>query len=104
MNPFEEQEENNTNTKVSNVEIWLEINGKRKNTYISGLPYDEDVLKEHLKNLKKKHGCNGSYKELSVEGQIKEVLQLQGDHIDNVQSYLKSINITNFTIRDFQSK
>jgi translation initiation factor 1 (eIF-1/SUI1) len=102
MNPFEEQVDN-SNTKVSNVEIWLEINGKRKNTYVGGLPFEESVLKEHLKNLKKKHGCNGAYKELSVEGQIKNVLQLQGDHIGNIQSYLKTINITNITIRDFQS-
>lgn len=103
MNPFEHEENNNT-IKLNKVELWLEINGKRKNTYLSGLNFETDTLKEHLKNLKKKHGCNGSLKELSIDGEIKEVLQLQGDHIDNIQSYLKSINITNIIIRDFQSK
>jgi translation initiation factor 1 (eIF-1/SUI1) len=103
MNPFENEEEN-VQRKINTVELWLEVNGKRKNTFISGLNFETDVLKEHLKNLKKKHGCNGSLKEVSVEGEIKEVLQLQGDHIDNIQTYLKSINITNVVIRDFQSK
>ena len=104
MNPFENEEDNNSSNKITNVELWLEINGKRKNTYLSGLKFETDVLKEHLRNLKKKHGCNGSLKEMSVDGQIREVIHLQGDHIDNIETYLKTINITNITIRDFQSK
>jgi translation initiation factor 1 (eIF-1/SUI1) len=104
MNPFENEEDNNSSIKNTNVEVWLEINGKRKNTYASGLNFEADVLKEHLRNLKKKHGCNGSLKELSIEGQVREVLQLQGDHVENMLTYLKSINISNITIRDFQSK
>jgi translation initiation factor 1 (eIF-1/SUI1) len=103
MNPFENEETPNTSIKSINIEIWLVLNGRRKNTYACGLDFEPDILKEHLKNLKKKHGCNGSLKELSVDGQIKKVLHLQGDHIESIQSYLNSINITNITIRDFQS-
>ena len=37
MNPFEDEQDNNISNKLINVELWLEINGRRKNTYISGL-------------------------------------------------------------------
>lgn len=102
MNPFE-KEESTTDDKLSSVEIWVESNGKRKNTFISGLKFDGETLKEHLKNLKKKHGCNGSIKDITVDGHTKEVLQLQGEHLDNVSVYLKSIGITDIITRDFNS-
>jgi len=110
MNPFEEEENEdkveqtkNLSLKLNNVEIWLEIKGRHKNTFITGLDFETDDLKEHLKNLKKKHGCNGSLKEDLIDGENKKVLKLQGDHIDNIQNFLMSINITNFTTRDFKS-
>ena len=108
MNPFEEnddesEEKKNVSFKPNNVEIWLEIKGRHKNTFITGLDFETDDLKEHLKNLKKKHGCNGSLKEDLIDGENKKVLKLQGDHIDNIQNFLMSINITNFTTRDFKS-
>jgi translation initiation factor 1 (eIF-1/SUI1) len=108
MNPFEEdenedEEKKNVSFKPNNVEIWLEIKGRHKNTFITGLDFETDDLKEHLKNLKKKHGCNGSLKEDLIDGENKKVLKLQGDHIDNIQNFLMSINITNFITRDFKS-
>jgi translation initiation factor 1 (eIF-1/SUI1) len=108
MNPFEknddeDEEKKNVSFKPNNVEIWLEIKGRHKNTFITGLDFETDDLKEHLKNLKKKHGCNGSLKEDLIDGENKKVLKLQGDHIDNIQNFLMSINITNFITRDFKS-
>jgi len=108
MNPFEEnddedEEKKNVSFKPNNIEIWLEIKGRHKNTFITGLDFETDDLKEHLKNLKKKHGCNGSLKEDLIDGENKKVLKLQGDHIDNIQNFLMSINITNFITRDFKS-
>jgi len=102
MDPFENEEKPIFSINPT-IEIWLEKKGRRQNTYTCGLNFEPEIIKEHLKNLKKKHGCNGSLKEISVDGQIKKVLHLQGDHIDSIQSYLNSINITNITIRDFQS-
>ncbi len=103
QNPFENEKNNNTVIKSINVELWLETNGRRKNTYISGLNLEKEELKKHLQILKKKHGCNGSLKEDLIDGENKKVLKLQGDHIDNIQNFLMSINITNFITRDFKS-
>jgi translation initiation factor 1 (eIF-1/SUI1) len=95
MNPFENS--NNTDTINNNIiEIWVETNGRRKNTYISGLSYTKKEMKEHLSNLKKKHGCNGSIKDLT---EIKDVLHLQGDHIYNIISYFEQHNITNIIVK-----
>ena len=104
MNPFEDEQDNNIINKLINVELWLEINGRRKNTYISGLTLEKEELKKHLQKLKKIHGCNGTLKKISEDGRDIEVIQLQGDNIENVQNYLKIINITNIIIRNFQSK
>lgn len=98
MDPF--AEESNETTVLSNpVEVWVETNGKRKNTYISGLPFDEKEMKEHLKNLKKKHGCNGSLKEVMVENTPVNTLHLQGDHIDNIIDYFNQHKITDIKVR-----
>jgi translation initiation factor 1 (eIF-1/SUI1) len=110
MNPFEEEDDEvkvdetkNMSLKLNNVEIWLDIKGRHKNTFITGLNFETNILNEHLTNLKKKHGCNGSLSELLIDGENKKVLKLQGDHIDNIQTFLTSINITNFITRDFKS-
>lgn len=104
MNPFEDEQDKNLPNKLVNINLWLEINGRRKNTYISGLTLEKEELKKHLQKLKKTHGCNGTLKKISEDGQDIEVIQLQGDNIENVQNYLKTINITNITIRNFQCK
>ena len=104
MNPFEDEQDNNLSNKIINIDLWLEINGRRKNTYISGLTLEKEELKKHLQKLKKMHGCNGTLKKISEDDKDIEVIQLQGDNIENVQNYLKMINISNITIRNFQSK
>ena len=103
MNPFDDEQDTNISNKLFNVELWLEIKGRRKNTYVSGLTMEKDELKKHLRELKKIHGCNGTLKKITDENQDIDVIQLQGDNIENVQNYLKVINITNITIRNFQS-
>jgi len=114
MDPFANEEDNkNTNKKVT---IWLGINEKKKkNTMVSGLPYDNSEMKEHLKNLKKKHGCNGAIKEYirrdgnmiefdkkdpdNQEDEIKfNIIQLQGDHIDQVEIYFNNLGIKDIII------
>jgi translation initiation factor 1 (eIF-1/SUI1) len=98
MDPFEQENESNQVLSTP-IEVWIEISGKRKNTYISGLPFDDNKMKEHLTNLKKKHGCNGSYKETLVENVPIMALQLQGDHIDDIIEYFKKHDINNIIIR-----
>ena len=98
MNPFENNEETIVQI-VNKVTIWIEMNKNKKNTFISGLPFNKDELKEHLKNLKKKHGCNGSLKDIEEEDkQPVLVLMLQGDHIDNIETYFSDIGINDIKI------
>lgn len=101
MNPFEDIEEKIT-PLVNKATIWLEINKNKKNTFISGLPFNKSEMKEHLKNLKKKHGCNGSLKDITdpkdEEKPSIEALMLQGDHSDNIKEYFNSIGITDIKI------
>ena len=99
MNPFED-EENETNmtgikTQKDKIEIWVAIDHGRKNTYISGLVYDEANMKEYIKNLKKKHGCNGTLKKV----EDKFIIQLQGDHIDNICDYFEELGIKDIIIK-----
>lgn len=92
MNPFEEIEDNIT-TKHFKIEIWLEAEGRKKNTYLSGWDIEESLLKEHIKTMKKKNGCNGTIKDLkNIAGEVtdKNVLHLQGDHVDFILNYIKT--------------
>jgi translation initiation factor SUI1 len=91
MNPFEDISTNsNTNTKAFSIQIWVEANGRKKNTYVSGWTIPDDQLKEHLKSIKKKNGCNGTIKEVPNEtnSELVKVIQLQGDHSDYINQYL----------------
>lgn len=90
MNPFEENEEEEIN-KTTSIEIWLEVNGRKKNTFVAGWNLSDTDLKEHIKTIKKKNACNGTLKEISNNGDKSElikVIQLQGDHIDYMKEYL----------------
>ena len=95
MNPFEDYSNNveSTFTK-SSINIWVEANGRKHNTYVSGWEISDDEIKEHLKTIKKKNGCNGSIKEMEVNGNaVERVMQLQGDHADYVKKYIVSTGI-----------
>lgn len=101
MNPFEEDIKNFI--QITNVTIWLETNGSKKNTYVSGWNLSESELKEHLKTIKKKNGCNGCIKLLPNESNngFINTIQLQGDHVDFVKEYLikNDVNDENIKIK-----
>jgi translation initiation factor 1 (eIF-1/SUI1) len=90
MNPFENDEQETINEQ-SNIEIWIETFGRKKNTYIAGWNLSETELKEHIKTIKKKNGCNGTLKEVTINGNkttLVKAIQLQGDHVDYILGYL----------------
>lgn len=67
--------------------------GRKVNLFISGWKLSKEELKEHLKNLKKSLGCNGSVKKENIEGTEETVIHLQGNHIDKVKEYLNNNEI-----------
>ncbi len=95
MNPFEDSNNNsNTDTSEKPIYIWVEQSGRKRNTYVSGWDIDDVLIKEHLKTIKKKNGCNGSVKEMEVNGgSIERVMQLQGDHADYVKKFIGDTGI-----------
>ncbi len=103
MNPFEDINDNTIIKKESKIEIWVEVNGRKKNTYVSGWNITEDQLKDHLKTIKKKNGCNGTIKEIpnSSGTELITVMQFQGNHSDYMYDYLISqqVDSTSITIR-----
>jgi len=99
MNPFEEEFSNELNNKLSLIEIWVETNGRKKNTFISGWELTDLELKEHIKTIKKKNGCNGSLKEYNNNDNIIKVIQLQGDHTDYMHEYLLNNDIDESSIK-----
>lgn len=73
--------------------IFSERNGRKTNTYIVDWDIEKEEIKQHLKNLKKKHGCNGSIKTKMFHGENKDVLHLQGEWRYEVKEYLMSLDI-----------
>lgn len=104
MNPFED------NINVTNevfVEerllISVEKRGRKTNMYLSGWDISREDLKDHLKNLKKSLGCNGSIKDKEVDNKQTTVLHLQGYHVEALKKYLiekNNIDENNITIRE----
>jgi len=68
--------------------VFSERRGRKTNTYILDWNLSKEDIKLHLKNLKKKHGCNGSIKTILYQGEEKEVLHLQGELKNEVKEYL----------------
>ena len=104
MNPFFNENENeneNNDIESNNINIWIETTGRKKNTYISGWNIDDNILKEHLKNIKKKVACNGTVKNLEniISHTELKVIQLQGNHIDYMIDYLTSNGIKNIKVK-----
>ncbi len=88
----------NNNNLMDIIEIWTEERGRKSNTFISGWNIDDVQLKEHLKIIKKKKGCNGSIKEIVKDvGKVK-VMQLQGKLKDYLFEYLKENGINDDAI------
>jgi translation initiation factor 1 (eIF-1/SUI1) len=78
---------------IQEIKIFSEKRGKKTNTYMTGWNVDKNELKDHLKNLKRKHGCNGSIKEKIFQGNNCVVLHLQGEWKDAVKNYLVINNV-----------
>lgn len=89
-NQFNEFDELNSSF---NIIITSEKQGRKSNTYVYGWNIDKNNLKEHLKNLKRKHGCNGSIKMNNYNGTEQECLHLQGEWKNQVKEYLLTNNI-----------
>jgi translation initiation factor 1 (eIF-1/SUI1) len=99
MNPFEEFNNDTNLIKEIKIEIWVDQNGRKKNTYISGWDIPNDQLKEHLKIIKKKNGCNGTIKTLTNNVETITVMQFQGDQVEFIKEYLVSQNISNIRVK-----
>ena len=98
MNPFENEDITETKNE-SKVVIWLETMGRKKNTYLAGWNIPESELKEHIRTFKKKHGCNGTVKEMTNEGETSLGFQLQGDHVDDLVIYLKTQKVEQINVK-----
>lgn len=90
MNPFQNINVESTENNQSDITIWVETNGRKKNTYVSGWNLSDDKLKEHLTFIKKKNGCNGTIKFVTTVDNDEPVksLQLQGNHSEYLFKYL----------------
>ena len=84
---------NNNIIEEYKIEIWVENIGRKKNTYISGWNICNTLLKDHIKNIKKKNGCNGTIKKIQIDSLEKIVILLQGNHCDFMYNYLINQNI-----------
>jgi translation initiation factor 1 (eIF-1/SUI1) len=100
MDPFDDFN-NDVIFKEFNIEIWIEQNGRKKNTYISGWTISNDELKSHLKIIKKKNGCNGTIKTLTNNTETIQVMQFQGDQSEFIKNYIidQGVNIKNIRIK-----
>ena len=109
MNPFDDinllndnnntlKNNNNTLKNNVNIDIWMETMGRKKNTYISGWHLSQDELKEHIKNIKKKNGCNGTMKKYIKDDTEIDVVLLQGDHVKYIVKYLNDLDISSDNI------
>ena len=93
---FDNFEETSENELVGNkLEIRVVKNGRKSVTYLDGWELEKEELKAHMKELKKKHGCNGSVKEKND----KVVFMLQGDKSDELIEYLKKVGINEGDIK-----
>ena len=95
MNPFNVMEELNEITNINKIEIWVESFGRKKITYISGWDLPVKDIKDHIKIIKKRHGCNGTIKN--------NIIQFQGNIPDYVKLHLidKGIDTDNIRIRNY---
>lgn len=88
-NTFDEDVYNSTNNR--SIVMWVVVNGRKKVTFISGWDLPENELKEHIRNIKKTNGCNGTLnKDKEGDGYI---IQFQGNMIDPVKKYMSQHNI-----------
>jgi translation initiation factor 1 (eIF-1/SUI1) len=101
MNPFEEIENNtdqitDQNTEPNILYIWVQKIGRKSNTFVSGWSIADDEIKAHLKTIKKSVCCNGSIKNMIVDGVDtieQRVMHLQGDHSVYLKTFISNTGI-----------
>lgn len=76
----------NSNHSSKPVKVRLVKRGKAILTVVMNLKMTSNELKDLATILKKKFGCGGGVKE--------EVIEIQGDKVEEVKNYLQSIGIT----------
>lgn len=102
MNPFESNIEINTYIPKLDqiIEIWTEDRGRKSDTFISGLPLNQEELLNHIKIIKKKKGCNGTVKELlGDDGTTSLIIQLQGNQKEYLKEYFINIGFNNIKLK-----
>lgn len=88
---FEEEQMTFENRKIT---IRVDKRNARKSiSYVEGWSLDLSELKNHLKILKSKLGCNGSVKSKKINGEDTIVFQLQGDKRNELVDYLEKQGI-----------
>lgn len=95
---FDDFGDENTEKTFTKLELVIKVdkrNARKNITYLDGWNIDMGELKTHMKNLKKKYGCNGSVKKKDD----KIIFQLQGDKSDELIEYLKNENINEDSIK-----
>jgi translation initiation factor 1 (eIF-1/SUI1) len=103
MNPFEDFNDNNDtdqivdqNTEPTILYIWVQKMGRKSNTYVSGWSISDNEIKSHLKTIKKSIGCNGSIKNMIVDGNDtieQRVMHLQGEHAVYLKEFICNTGI-----------
>lgn len=73
-------------TNTRQVVISVEQLGRRRVTHVNGWKLPKEKLLFHLKEFKKKNGCNGNIKEFD-EKDVYE-LSFQGDKVNEIKDYL----------------
>ena len=102
MNPFESNIEINTYIPKLDqiIEIWTEDRGRKSDTFISGLPLNQEELLNHIKIIKKKKGCNGTVKELLGDDSTTSlIIQLQGNQKEYLKEYFINIGFNNIKLK-----
>jgi translation initiation factor 1 (eIF-1/SUI1) len=99
MDPFNLDKKNDFDFEDNfTIEIWVERRGRKKNTYLSGWDLEKSELKNHLKTLKKSLGCNGCIKNITTDKEDIKVLHLQGDRVNDLNTYLLKNSVTEESI------
>ena len=98
-------EDNSTNLDEldSQITLFTQRNGRRVTTNAVGIQINKEELKSHLKSLKHTNGCNGTIKTIYYDGKEQTSLQLQGDKMKIINTYLiETMNIhkDNITVKE----
>ena len=89
-------EEDDITCENKNVIIRIDKRNARKSiSYIEDWNLNFDDLKDHLKKLKSKLGCNGSIKKKIVDEKEVIIFQLQGDKRRELINYLVDNGVDN---------